>query len=104
MGKHLGPATQTGFDFNKICVFCGKYCVRINKCVFIILKIKCVNSGRIDDICNKVNFITKLHTFYNTLQTFCQNTQHFIKTHTNITIFDTFGKTISLRDLRISQS
>ena len=47
-------------------MFCGKCCVRINKCVFIVVKIKYVNSGRISDICNKVNFITKLHTFYNT--------------------------------------
>ena len=55
-------------------MFCGKCCVRINKCVFIVVKIKYVNSGRISDICNKVNFITKLHIFYNTWQTFYQNT------------------------------
>ena len=85
-GEHLGPATWTGFDFNKICVFCGKYCVRINKCVFIILKIKCVNSDSYDDICNKVNFITKLHIFYNTLQTFCQNT-NILSKHTQILQF-----------------
>jgi hypothetical protein len=57
---------RTFVDFDKICVFCGKYCVRIDKCVFIIIKIKDVNFGRICDICDKVNFITKLHTFYNT--------------------------------------
>ena len=50
-------------DFNKICVFYGKCCVHIYKYVFIVVKIKCVNSGR---ICDKVNFTTKLHTFYNT--------------------------------------
>jgi hypothetical protein len=50
-------------DFNKICVFCSKCCIRIDNCVFIVVKIKCVNSGR---ICDKVNFTTKLHTFYNT--------------------------------------
>ena len=52
-------------DFDKICMFCGKYCVYIDKCVFIIVKIKCVNLGKISDICDKVNFTTKLHTFYN---------------------------------------
>jgi hypothetical protein len=53
-------------DFDKICVFCGKCCVCINKYMFIVVKIKCVNSGKLCDICDKVNFITKLHTFYNT--------------------------------------
>jgi hypothetical protein len=46
----------TRVDFDKICMFCGKSCVRINKCVFIVIKIKCVNSSRIT---------TKLYTFYN---------------------------------------
>ena len=32
------------------------------------------------------------------------HTQHFIKTHTNIIIFDIFGKTVPLRDLRISET
>ena len=47
-------------------MFCGKYCVCIDKYVFIIVKMKCVNSCRICDICDKVNFTKKLHTFYNT--------------------------------------
>ena len=47
----------TGVDFDKICVFCDKCCVRIDKCVFIVVKIKCVNFGRICDICDKVKFI-----------------------------------------------
>jgi hypothetical protein len=53
-------------DFDKIYVFCSKCCVRIDKCVFIVIKIKYVNSGKICDICDKVNFTTKLHTLYNT--------------------------------------
>ena len=65
-GKHLGLATETGVDFNKICVFCGKYCVHSDKYVFIVVKIECVNSGKISNICDKVNFITKVHTFYDT--------------------------------------
>ena len=81
---------KTRIDFDKICVFCNKYCVRIDNCVFIIVKIKYVNSGRINDICDKVNFIIKLPIFYNTWQIFYQHTQYFFKTHTNITIFDTF--------------
>ena len=38
--------------------------------MFIVIKIKYMNLGRISD---KVNFTTKLHTFYNTWQTFYQN-------------------------------
>jgi hypothetical protein len=53
-------------DFDKIYIFYNKYCVCINKYVFIVVKIKCVNSDRICDICDKVNFTTKLHIFYNT--------------------------------------
>ena len=45
--------------------------VRIDKCVFIVVKIKCINSGR---IYNKVNFTTKLHTFYNIRQKFIKHT------------------------------
>ena len=47
-------------------MFCGKYGVRIDKCVFIVIKIKYVNSDRINNICDKINFTTKLHIFYNT--------------------------------------
>ena len=47
-------------------MFCGKSCVRIDKYVFIIIKIKYMNSNKISDIYDKVNFTIKLHTFYNT--------------------------------------
>ena len=70
-------------DFDKICVFCGKYCVHNDKCVFIVVKIKNVNSGIINDICEKLDFTT--------------NYIHFIKTHINITILDTFDKTVRRR-------
>jgi hypothetical protein len=67
-GENLGPVTRgLGVDFDKICVFCGKCCVRIDKFVFIVVKIKYVNSDRISYICDKVNFTTKLHIFYNIL-------------------------------------
>ena len=60
-------------------MFCGKYDVRIDKCVFIVIKIKYVNSDRINNICDKVNFTTKLHTFYNTLTDIYQNTHKYYK-------------------------
>ena len=40
----------TGVDFDKIYVFCGKCYVCIDVYVFIVVKIKCVNSDRINDI------------------------------------------------------
>ena len=70
-----------GAGFNKIFVFCDKFCVKSDKSVFIIVKTKCVNSGKINNIYNKLNFITNytrciIHEIY------------FIKIHTYITIFD----------------
>jgi hypothetical protein len=65
----------TSVDFDKICVFYGKCCVRIDKCVFIIIKIKCVNFDRISDICDKINFTTNYTHF--TIPDI-----YFIKTHT----------------------
>ena len=62
----LRSCNGIGVDFDKICVFCGKCCIRIDKCVFIIVKIKCVNSCKINNIGDKVNFTTKLYIFYNT--------------------------------------
>ena len=82
-------------DFDKTCMFCGKCYVHIDTCVFIVVKIKCVNSGRISDICDKVNFTTN-YIHFTTLDI------HFIKTHTNITIFNTFDRTDLQRYLRIS--
>jgi hypothetical protein len=76
-----------GVDFDKICMFCGKCCILIDKCVFIVIKIKCVNSGIISDICDKVNFTTKLHIFYNTRQIFYQNTHNILSKHTQILQF-----------------
>ena len=63
-GEHLGPATGLLLILIKF-VSCGKCCVRIDKCVFIIVKIKCVNFDKISDICDKVNFITN-YTHYTT--------------------------------------
>ena len=71
----------TGVEFDKICMFCDKICIRSDKFVSIVVKKKCVNSGNINDICDK---------------------PYFIKIHTNITIFDTFDGTIPSYDLSIS--
>jgi hypothetical protein len=94
-GGTLRSRHRIGVDFDKIYVFCGKCCVCIDKRVFIIVKIKCVNSNRISDICGKVNFtINYIH--------FITLDIHLIKIHTNITIFNIFGETIPQQDLRIS--
>jgi hypothetical protein len=82
-------------EFDKICVFCDQYYVRSDKCVFIVVKIKCVNSSNISDICDKLNF-TINYTYFTTTNT------HFIKKHTKITIFDTFNGMVPPRDLSIS--
>ena len=57
---------MTFVDFDKISVFCDKCYVHIDICMSIVVKIKYVNSDRICDICNKINFIIKLYIFYNT--------------------------------------
>ncbi len=54
---------KTFVDFDKICVFCDKDCVFIDKCVFIVVQIKCVNSGKIYDICDEINFTTNYTHF-----------------------------------------
>ena len=46
-----------------------------DKCVSIVVKIKCVNSGNISDICDKLKYTTNY--------THCTTTDtHFIKKHT----------------------
>jgi hypothetical protein len=83
-------------SFDKMFVFCGKFCVYSNKCVSIVVKIKCVNSNNISDICDKlIKLYYKLHTFTIT-------DIHFIKTHTKITNFEIFNGTILPWDLSIS--
>ena len=60
-----------GIDFDRIYMFCDKFCVRNDKFVSIIIKIKCINSGNINDICDK---------------------PYFIKIYINIIIFHTTGR------------
>ena len=50
-------------------VFYNKYCVNNSKYMFIVVKIKYMNSNNINDICNKFNFTTNYtqfirHIFY----------------------------------------
>ena len=83
-------------------MFCDKCCVCIDICVFIIVKIKYVNYGRICNIYDKVNFTINYTYFIISDRHLSKHTQHFIRTHTNITNFDTFDRTISQQDLRLS--
>ena len=94
----LGSHHWIFIDFDKIYVFYGKCCVRIDKCMFIVVKIKCVNSGRISD---KVNFTTNTNILQHLTYILSKHTQYFIRTHTNITNFDTFNGTVAQQDLRI---
>ena len=71
----------TFVDLDKIFVFCNKYCVCIDKYVLIVVKIKCVNFGR---ICDKVNFTIKLHTFYNILTNIYEYTHNILLEHIQI--------------------
>ena len=68
-------------DLDKIYMFYDKCCVCIDKCVFFVVKIKCVNSDR---ICDKINFITKLYIFYNTLTDIYQNIHNILSEHIQI--------------------
>jgi hypothetical protein len=60
--------------YDKMFVFCGKFYVCSDKRVSIVIKIKCVYSGNISDICDKLNFITNYMYFTTT-------NKYFIKTH-----------------------
>ena len=65
----LTSCYRTNVDFDKIYMFCDKYCVLNNKCVSFIVKIKFVNFGNNSNICNKLNFNIN-YTFYNNWYTF----------------------------------
>ena len=60
--------------FDKICVFCDKCCICSDKCVFIVVKIKGVNSDNISDICDKLNFTTN-YTYFTTIDTILKHIQ-----------------------------
>jgi hypothetical protein len=68
-------------------MFCDKYCIRSDKYVFIVIKIKYMNSGNINDICYKLKFTTS-YTYFTIKNT------NFIKTHINIIILNTFDGTV----------
>ena len=71
-------------------MFYGNCCVCIDTCVFIVVKIKCVNSDRISDICGKVNFITN-YMYFTTPNILSKDTQ----------ILQFFIFLMEQRDLRI---
>ena len=79
-GSYLGDRSRNGIHvgFDKMFVFCDKYCVCSDKCMSIIIKIKYVNFDNMSDICNKFYFTTiykyfiitdtiyqKIHIYYN---------------------------------------
>ena len=76
-GETLRFGYGISVNFDKICMFCDKYCVRIDKCVFIIVKIKCMNSDKICNICVKVNFTTNYTHFITNNIYFYQNTYKY---------------------------
>ena len=67
-------------------LFWDKCCVCSDKCVSIVVKIKCVNSDNISDICNKFNLTTNY--------TYLQQLTHSLSKHTNNTIFETFDRMV----------
>ena len=69
-------------------VFSDNFWVSSGKCVFIIIKIKCVKSDNMSDICGKLNCITNYTQFTTTEKI-------FIKKHINLIMFDTRNETIS---------
>ena len=68
-------------------MFCVKFYVSNGKCVFIIVKINCVNFDNMSDICGKLNFTTN-YTQFTTMDT------EFIKKTHKAYNFDTHGGTI----------
>ena len=58
-------------------MFCDKCCVYIDKCVFIVVKIKYMNSDKICNICDKVNFTTNYTNFITHNIYFYQNTHKY---------------------------
>ena len=76
IGGTLRSRQRTGVDFEQICVFC-------DKCVFIVVKIKCMNSNKISDICDKVNFTTN----YTHCTIFYQNTHNILSKYIQILQF-----------------
>ena len=70
-GETLRSRHRIFVDFDKIYVFCGKCCVHIDTCVFIVVKIKCENYDRICTICDKVKSMFGTH--------FCKIVFMFVK-------------------------
>ena len=69
-GSHLGSITGLVLVLVKY-VLCDKFCVSSDKYVSIVVKTKCVNSGNMSDICDKLNYTTN-YTYFTTTNT------HFI--------------------------
>jgi hypothetical protein len=76
---------NVGFD--QMCLFCGTFCVSSDKCMSIIVKIKCMNFDNMSNIYGKLKFNIKYIKFITTDTT-------FIKNYTHLIIFYTHGRTV----------
>ena len=68
--------------FDKLC-FVGKVCINNGKYVFIVVKIKFVNSGNIGNICDKFNFTSK-YTYFTTTDIYLSKTTYILQFFTPI--------------------
>jgi hypothetical protein len=66
--------SRTSVSFDKMGVFCDKFCVSNGKYVFIIVKIKFMNFDNMSDICGKLDF-TIDYIYFTTID------KYFIKKH-----------------------
>ena len=78
--SHLGPITGLVLILVKYVCFVVNV-LSVGKLLSIVVKIKCVNSDNMSNICDKLNFTTN-YTYFITIGTY------FIKQHTHITFFD----------------
>ena len=61
----------------------GKVCINNDKCVFIVVKIKYVNSDNIGNICDKFNFTSK-YTHFITIDIYISKTTYILQFFTPI--------------------
>ena len=88
--EHLSPAMGQVLILIKFVCFCGKCCVRIDKCVFFVVKIKYVNSNRLVIFVIKLTLLQTIHILQYLTYILLKHTQHFFKTHKYYNFFTPF--------------
>jgi hypothetical protein len=64
--------------------FVVKVCINSNKCIFIIVKTKCVNSSNIDNnICGNLNFILK-YTYFTITDIYLSKITYILQFFTSV--------------------